>query len=418
MRGPTEDEKGDTVLLNETRARAIMQDRGWAAMVATSAENVTYASGFANWTIYAFKDLEMYALVPLDGQPALVAPIDAADFLAQCPADVGRIYTYGTFHTVRRPDVVLRGEEAGIVEIRERASHHPSGVAALRQALADCGALGSAIGIDERGMPPSRWRVLADSLPPGTIHEANDTFRTIRMIKTADEVDRLRYAVRAVEDGIAAAFAAAAPGVSEAEIERVFRASVASTGTTPGHFETSAGTRSAGCFPASAAYRIQPGDVVRSDAGGRYFGYWADTGRTAVVGDPPPELARYYAALQTGIAALLDAAKPGIAVSELFDIGVQTVRDAGIPHYQRHHVGHAIGLEMYEAPVLAGSQSSDIHRIGDSGIRLEPGMVINIELPYYELGLGGLQIEDTLLIRDDGHEVLTTASRNLIPAGQ
>jgi Xaa-Pro aminopeptidase len=148
------------------------------------------------------------------------------------------------------------------------------------------------------------------------------------------------------------------------------------------------------------------------------MGYWADTGRTAVIGEPPSDLVRYYAALQAGIAELLKRAQPGVAVSELFDAGVQTVRESGIPHYQRHHVGHAIGLEMYEPPVLANAQSSDIHRFGESDIRLEPGMVINIELPYYELGLGGLQIEDTLVIRPDGHEVLTTASRDLYRIGQ
>jgi Xaa-Pro aminopeptidase len=402
------------VLLNQDRARAIMREQGLGALVGTSPENVTYGSGFVNWTIYAFKDLEMYAIVPLQGDPALVAPIDAADYLAQCPADVARIYTYGTFHTARNPNAVLTGAEAGIVEIRERASHHPSGLAALQQALADCGALGEPIGVDERGMPPSRWRTLVETLPAGTVSEANDVFRRIRMVKTEDEIDRLRYAVRAVEDGIESAFSAAAPGVSEAEIERVFRQTVAATGTTPGHFETAAGTRGAGCFPASTDYRMQPGDVIRSDAGGRYKGYWADTGRTAVLGEPPPELARYYTALRTGIDELLSLAKPGVAVSHLFDSAVATVREAGIPDYQRHHVGHAIGLEMYEAPVLVAQQdASAIHRFGDADTRLEPGMVINIELPYYELGLGGLQIEDTLVIRPDGHELLTTASRDL-----
>jgi Xaa-Pro aminopeptidase len=155
--------------------------------------------------------------------------------------------------------------------------------------------------------------------------------------------------------------------------------------------------------------------VIRSDAGGRYLGYWADTGRTAVVGEPPGDLARYYAALQTGISEMLAIVRPGTPVSELFRVGVAAVRDAGIPHYQRHHVGHAIGLEMYEAPVLVESQgANDIHRFGTADTRLEPGMVINVELPYYELGLGGLQIEETLVIRPEGHELLTTANRDLV----
>ena len=403
------------MLLNRDRATVIMQERGLDALVATSPENVTYASGFANWTIYAFKDLEIYVVVPAAGDVVLITPIDAVDYLAQCPASVARIYTYGTFHTAVRQNANLSGAETRIVEIREQASHHPSGVAALMQALTDAGVSGGSVGMDERGMPPSRWRALQEVLQGTAVCEAGDIFRTVRMIKTEDEVERLRYAVRAVEKGMAAAFSLAAPGITEGALEATFRATVAFTGTTPGHFETSTGTRGAGCFPALVDQPIRPGDVIRSDAGGRYFGYWADTGRTAVVGEPPADLARYYTALQSGIANMLAIARPGTPVGELFQVGVASVRDAGIPHYQRHHVGHAIGLEMYEAPVLVENHgSSDIHRFGTADTRLEPGMVINIELPYYELGLGGLQIEETLVIRPDGHELLTTASRDLI----
>jgi Xaa-Pro aminopeptidase len=401
------------VLLNRARATAIMQDLGLDALVATSPENVTYASGFANWTIYAFKDLEIYVVLPVAGDPVLVAPIDAIDYLAQCPAAVDKLYTYGTFHTAVRPNADLSEAEARIVALRQEASHHPSGLAALGQALADAG-VGDAIGVDERGMPPGRWRLLNETFQTMAIREAGDIFRTVRMIKTEDEIEQLRYAVRAVEQGMAAAFALVAPGVTEGALEATFRATVAFTGTTPGHFETATGTRSAGCFPALADQPILPGDVIRSDAGGRYRGYWADTGRTAAIGTPPADLLRYYGALQTGISEMLAIARPGTLVSELFRVGVGAVRGAGIPHYQRHHVGHAIGLEMYEAPVLVESTgASDIHRFGAADTRLEPGMVINIELPYYELGLGGLQIEETLVIRPDGHELLTTASRDL-----
>jgi Xaa-Pro aminopeptidase len=69
---------------------------------------------------------------------------------------------------------------------------------------------------------------------------------------------------------------------------------------------------------------------------------------------------------------------------------------------------------MYEPPVLVGKGgSSDIHRSGGSDLRLEENMIINVELPYYELGLGGLQIEDTLVVRRDGYERLNTADHEL-----
>ncbi|HEV2124791.1 MAG TPA: Xaa-Pro peptidase family protein [Chloroflexota bacterium] len=402
------------MLLNLERARAIMAEQGLDALVAASPENVTYASGFANWTIYAFRDLEMYVVIPREGELSLVAAIDASDYLAQCSPFTARTYLYGTFHVQRRQGVQLTGAEAQLVAVREEAIHQPGALAALRQALADSGAASGRVGIDEMGMTPARWQRTVEALDGTAIFEAGDLFRRTRMIKTADEIERLRFVVRAVEQGMQAAFDRAAPGVTEWDLEVAFRTTVAATGAMPGHFETTAGTRSAGCFPASNDYRIQFGDVVRSDSGGRFKGYWADTGRTAAVGEPPDELVRCYEALQKGIVAICALIRPGVPVSDLYEARVQTVREAGIPHYQRHHVGHAIGLEIYEAPVLVGQGgSSDIHRMGTHDLRVEEGMVLNVELPYYELGLGGLQIEETLVVRADGSELLTTASRDL-----
>jgi Xaa-Pro dipeptidase len=391
------------VLLNIERARILMAEQGLDALVATSTENVIYASDYTSWTLDTFKDLEIYAVIPRDGDIALIVSIDGSDYLAGRAAATSRIYTYGTYHIMRDPDAVLTGAEARLLEIRDQSSHHDTALAALTQALDDQALLTGTIGVDERGLSPHQWRALVETLRSSSIQPANDLFRAIRMIKTEEEIARLRYAVYTVEAGIQAAFQKAAPGVTEKDLQQIFRATVAATGTNPGHFETSAGTRSAASFPASE-YRIQMGDVIRSDCGGRYLGYWADTGRTMVVGDPPPKLAHYYDALQAGIAAILAAIHPGVPVRRLFEAGIQTVRGAGIPHYQRHHVGHSIGLEMYEAPLLVATP-------GDT--QLEPGMVINIELPYYELGLGGLQIEETVVVTESGYEILTTASRDM-----
>lgn len=399
--------------IDRSRVTAALDAHDLEALVATSPENVTWSTGYTNWTIYTFKDLEVYAVIPRSGELALVVPIDALDYIAQRPPDTSNLYTYGTFFTSTAAGANLQGSEARLMELREQARHYPSAVEALQHALADQGVESGTIGLDERGLPPARWRALESQLS-ATVVEANECFRELRVIKTAPEVEQLRMAARAAEAGMRAMFEDAAPGLTEADLEVRYRTVVAANGATPGHFETSAGTRSAGCFPASSEYRIQQGDVIRSDTGARYFGYWADTGRTAAVGEIPATLLRYYDALRQGIEAMLAVIKPGLPVSELFEIGVETVRRAGIPHYQRHHVGHGIGLEMYEAPLLVGAHGrTDIHAIGRTDRVLEEGMVINIELPYYEFGLGGLQIEDTLVVRPDGSELLTQASREM-----
>jgi Xaa-Pro aminopeptidase len=81
-----------------------------------------------------------------------------------------------------------------------------------------------------------------------------------------------------------------------------------------------------------------------------------------------------------------------VRTADVFEASVETVRREGIPHYQRSHVGHGIGLDGYDAPDIAPS----------SPAVFEEGMVVCVETPYYEMGFGGLQVEDTLVVTKDG----------------
>ena len=201
-------------------------------------------------------------------------------------------------------------------------------------------------------------------------------------------------------------------GGTELDIWQVCTTEVARHGAIPTHWETSAGTRSAACFPPSD-YQLAQGDLIRIEGGCRYNWNFADTGRTAVVGKPTAEQQRNYDAIMAGQQAALELVRPGTLPSEIFEADVTAVRKAGLEDYQRHHVGHGIGLEMYEAPLLAPSAKSDIHKLGRGEMALEPQMVINVETPYYHLGVGGFQIEDTVVVTEDGYEYLTHAPRNL-----
>ena len=96
--------------------------------------------------------------------------------------------------------------------------------------------------------------------------------------------------------------------------------------------------------------------------------------------------------------------RPGLRARDLFEQVVATVRQAGIPHYRRNHVGHGIGLGGYETPALTPG-STDV---------LEPGMVMCIETPYYEVGQFGVQVEDTVVVTTDGVRSLMTTGRELI----
>ena len=85
---------------------------------------------------------------------------------------------------------------------------------------------------------------------------------------------------------------------------------------------------------------------------------------------------------------------------QVFNLTMSAVHKAGFPEYRRHHVGHGIGLEPYERPILTPG-NADI---------IEPGMVLSIETPYYEFGLGALHVEDPILVRETANERLTISS--------
>ena len=96
-----------------------------------------------------------------------------------------------------------------------------------------------------------------------------------------------------------------------------------------------------------------------------------------------------------------------MTANAIFVTAVEATRKAGIAHYRRHHVGHGIGLDVYDMPILNETTSTP----------LEAGMVLEVETPYYELGFGGLQVEDTILVTDHGHERLTGSSNELALVG-
>ena len=96
--------------------------------------------------------------------------------------------------------------------------------------------------------------------------------------------------------------------------------------------------------------------------------------------------------------------KPHVKASDVFHAGVEVPLKAGYSDFHRHHVGHGLGLEAHEEPILSPTNDTEIL----------PGMVLCIEVPYYIWGLGGFAPEDTILVTEEGYEPLTTPERELI----
>jgi len=400
------------MLLNRERAEGIMRERSLDALIATTPENVIYVSNDDSDRLFFFLNMQVAAVLPRDGlEPCLIVPGTELPYLAGEPSWIPDVRAFGTFFVSQEEGRPLNEMEQRLLDLMQRP-RAASLVEAIAGAVRDRGLDGATIGLDEMNVLPRTMAALKEALPRVRFVEAFALFREIRMIKTAEEIERLRRASAINQAALRAVVRAAGRGVTDADLRQVYFRAVTEAGGVPRMWGSSAGPRSS-CFFSVGHEPLQAGDLIRLDVGCRYLHYFADTARTLVVGEPTGEQRQAYGAIRAGVQAACERIRPGVKVSELFDICLDTVRAGGLSAFERHHCGHSIGLELYEPPmVIGGGRTSDIFAAGPDRV-LEPGMLVNIEAPLYHLGFGGMNVEDTLLVTAAGAEWLTSLGRDL-----
>ncbi len=156
--------------------------------------------------------------------------------------------------------------------------------------------------------------------------------------------------------------------------------------------------------------RIRRNEPMFLDALGTYEHYHGDFGRCVVLGEPSELMKRRHRALCAGWDAVQPLLKPGTRYSELADTAVDAIRRNGLPEFV-YATPHSLGLEHTDDPKAAGVQQGMA-----ADVALEPGMVLNVDMPFTEIGWGSVHIEDTVHITVDGYEALTSADFDIIEA--
>ncbi len=364
------------------------------ALVVTTAPNVRYLTRFG-------KPGSSLAIVSRDdpSHPHLVVSAGDIDYLVEDLVPALPVHVWGDFVRFGESVEPLDTNQQLVATAHQSRRTDLDRSAMLAFTTTELGLDGARIGLDvATELEPALVAALQNSF----VGNASRLLARLRMRKTDLEIARIQEAARIAEAGISATAAAARAGITQAELATEYRIAVAREGGLLRVDSVSVGASTVFGNANVADAVLLPGELLRFDVGAIFAGYQSDLSRCFSLGSPSAKAERYANAVIAGQSAALDILRPGVRTSDLFAAAVTETRHAGIPHYDRTHVGHGIGLAGgYDAPLLA---PNDPHTI-------EQGMVLCVETPYYEFGFGGVQIEDMVVVTETGWRPLTRLPR-------
>ena len=269
--------------------------------------------------------------------------------------------------------------------------------------------VGSALRIGVQDQMWARFALrLQAALDPAQLVAAGATMSSLRRIKSADEVERLRAAATAADQAMLAIIGERLSGRTEAEVSRRIRELLIGFGHDDAGFAiVASGPNSASPHHDAGERTIGEGDAIVLDIGGTRDGYMSDTSRTAFVGEPPAEFAALFAVLREAQRAACEAVRPGVPAAEIDAVARDLIADAGYGEAFLHRTGHGIGMETHEEPYIVASNSEPL--VAGNAFSIEPGIYIR--------DTWGARIEDIVVCTESGGERLNTTSTGLYIVG-
>jgi Xaa-Pro dipeptidase len=268
---------------------------------------------------------------------------------------------------------------------------------------------GKRIGVEGMRLRFAEGETLARSAPESRLQAADDVLQWLRIHKTADEIAHMRRAIAISEAALAQVVPQVRVGMSERYVARLLSEALNAQGAESYAFEplVLSGENTALPHGTSTDRTLCEGDLLIFDFGAKSGGYAADITRTFVIGAPSAQIAHIYETVRAANAAGIEAVRAGVPCQAVDAAARQVIVQAGYGAHFIHRTGHGLGLDIHEPPYI---------REGD-GQLLETGMTFTIEPGIYIAGLGGVRIEDDVLITDDGADVLTSFPKTLQSIG-
>lgn len=306
-----------------------------------------------------------------------------------------------------------RYEEQSRHEVPDvRREIYKTSSAAIGESAGMYGTLGSVVkelgvkrlGVEAGHMTLETARELRENFPKVGLVETSEEVETLRAIKDASEVEALSRAAKAADDALTAILHELKEGMSEVDLAAILEFEMRRAGSDGLSFDTilAFGEQAAEPHHRPNARALKRGDSIKLDFGATSKGYHSDMTRVISFGEPSDELVKLYALVKAAQQAGVDTVRAGSPAGDVDAASRGYLRAAGYEF--GHGTGHGLGLEIHEEPPV---------RAGATTI-MEDGMVLTVEPGVYIPGTGGVRIEDSVVVRADGCDILTRSTKELV----
>lgn len=383
----------------EYRIKELLRKKGLDGAIVSSPENFHYVTGFGGHqhTVSRQPGFTLAVMRADDKVPTHLTTMDfeAATFRIKAAGLNFVVDPYDTWVGLKTWDEIAHGAVVPDKTAME------SSMDKLVQFMKACDLANKKVGVELDYLPVPYYKSLTEKFPEAEFVDISDLFVYARSVKQPDEIEMFRKLCRIADHGFTEVSKIAKIGVSERELSQCFREDVIKSGfCVPSAWSMFSTGPSGARLTLPGDGVVKDGDVVKFDAGvnAEFDFYTTDTSRAWIIGNGDPALLKLKDRLYEGQRRMIAAAKPGLPINELYHTAYDYVKEM-FPCYRIGHQGHSIsmGPATAEAPYINASETRP----------LEAGMILAMEVPCYIDGVNGFNIEDMVLITEDGCEVLT-----------
>ncbi len=377
------------------QTRKVLIKRKLEALYLTSGVSFFYLTGYS----YITTERPAALIIPVDGEITFMGPLLEIDHIPLKTRLIKNIKTYYDYPGKKHP------------------------IDHFAEFLKDMGLANKRIGIDNMAGAAGIWGYsgppISKKVPKAKFVLAKDIIQDMRLVKSEEEIGLIRESAKWANLAHSLLQEYTAPDLWDLDVAAAAsnEASLSMKKALGPYYEPQRWGR----YPASASFRgqvgemsaiphsiatrrtMRDGDVLVTGAGADVGGYSCELERTVILGEPTLKQQKYFEVMLRSQGEAFKSLKPGIKCSTVDKASANVFKKAGFAGLMRHHTGHGLGLEGHEPPWLD---------VGNDVV-LRPGTVVSCEPGIYEPGFAGFRHSDTVLITEDGAEIITYYPRDL-----